>query len=335
LIAEDFNMLSGIESRHRTAAHQSFAELVPHNILELLEQRPISLLPLTKELTPDAVRSRFPSGPVYVCDAYVSGVENGNELPYGYELDGIVNIDHHAPTQAMMRTVSSGNLALEFLQHHGPLTGAERVVIHHLDCDSFVSSLLIRGILKPSPIWGEIVVAADHTGAPHPVADLLQALADFRDIRLSASNLLELSLGLELDPIAQLAIASRRTQREAARQAVESGALRRTGGVTWIETGSDLDGELAVPLIPDAIVIMIAVPLRGTPDRWVNRVRLGFAAPQGLSLLDLGINEFDQAWGGRWNAGSNNRGGGSALPPIVFAELLAKKVEDWVCKQSS
>lgn len=323
-------MLCGTESSRPTPRHSRPVDLVPENLLDLLAERLITMLPVTKDLTPQYLRELFPTGRIYVCDAYVEGIENGIELPYGYERDGIVNIDHHAPTQAMMQRISSGNLALEFLKHHGPLTGNEQVVIHHLDCDSFVSSLLLRGILNPAPQWGEVVIAADHTGVPDPVADLLQSLAERRDMFLSAESVLKLSRGIELSPVAQSEVRNRLIQRKEAIRIVESGTLRKVGGVTWFVTHADVDGELVVPIIPDAAVIMVAVPFEGKPGFWVNRLRLGLAAPEGLSLLDLGIDEICSAWGGRWNAGSNRRGGGSPLAPEEFAKLLAERVQDWV-----
>jgi hypothetical protein len=323
-------MQFGIDVSNRPPAQGTLADLVPENIFELLEQRPITMLPTTKDLSPENLRSIFPTGTIYICDAYVEGIERGHELPYGYERDGIVNIDHHAPSRAMMRKVSSGNLALEFLKHHRPLTADEHVVIHHLDCDSFTSSLLLRGILKPSPLWAQTVIAADHTGEPNPVADLLQGVSENRDMRLSAENLLRLSRGKELEPEAQRGLADRASQRAAAKQAAESGMLQKTDGLTWFVTDKNIDGELVVPLIPDAVVIMVAVPFEGKPGTWVNRLRLGLAAPEGLSLLDLGINDFNSTWGGRWNAGSNNRGGGSELAPEEYARLLAGKIQHWI-----
>ena len=55
------------------------------------------------------------------------------------------------------------------------------------------------------------------------------------------------------------------------------------------------------------------------------KVRLGAGAPQGMTLQGLGIETFDPAYGGRWNAGSNKRGGGTTLQPAQYAERLRER----------
>ena len=44
--------------------------------------------------------------------------------------------------------------------------------------------------------------------------------------------------------------------------------------------------------------MVIVSPCRKRPDRWLVKTRLGLAAPEGLSLEDLGIEDFDPSYGG-------------------------------------
>ena len=50
-------------------------------------------------------------------------------------------------------------------------------------------------------------------------------------------------------------------------------------------------------------------------------------APPWLSLQQLGIHEFDPAYGGRWNAGSNNRSGGTPMSSEEYRHRLADALE--------
>ena len=65
-------------------------------------------------------------------------------------------------------------------------------------------------------------------------------------------------------------------------------------------------------------------PYRKRPDRWQVKTRLGLAAPEGLSLQDLGIQDFDRAYGGRWNAGSNNRDCGTTIAPEEYRRYMVE-----------
>jgi hypothetical protein len=51
---------------------------------------------------------------------------------------------------------------------------------------------------------------------------------------------------------------------------------------------------------------------------------------QGSSLHDLGIAEFDPSYGGRWNAGSNERRGGTTLSPDEYREDLVRVLREKV-----
>ena len=51
------------------------------------------------------------------------------------------------------------------------------------------------------------------------------------------------------------------------------------------------------------------------------------AAPAGFSLLELGIEDFDPGFGGRWNAGANKRGGGSSLSNQEYVDNLLPLID--------
>jgi hypothetical protein len=56
------------------------------------------------------------------------------------------------------------------------------------------------------------------------------------------------------------------------------------------------------------------------------KLRLGAGAPEGFTLHDLHMTELDPAYGGRWNAGSNARAGGTAIPPERYAEEVRRRL---------
>ena len=69
------------------------------------------------------------------------------------------------------------------------------------------------------------------------------------------------------------------------------------------------------------LVIIIFSPRPHQTGVWNVKARLGIAAYTGLSVEKL-IKSIDANFGGRWNAGSNKRGGGSAIPPKEYAEAI-------------
>ncbi|HEU4648850.1 MAG TPA: hypothetical protein VFS33_07285 [Gemmatimonadales bacterium] len=121
----------------------------------------------------------------------------------------------------------------------------------------------------------------------------------------------------------QAALDGRRRDRKAAARAVPEGRFAWEGPVAWAAFDGEIDGEFFPALLPGAGVIVTDSPHPDHPGRWIVKVRLGAAAPAGVSLGRLAITEtIDPAYGGRWNAGSCKRGGGSALDPVAFAAAL-------------
>jgi hypothetical protein len=79
-----------------------------------------------------------------------------------------------------------------------------------------------------------------------------------------------------------------------------------------------LEGEFFAPLLPQARAIVLSTPHPDHADRRLVRVRLGQAVRAGESLHALPLNDADPAYGGRWNAGSNRRGGGTTLTAAAW-----------------
>jgi hypothetical protein len=291
--------------------------------------RRVSVIPQRQRVEIADLLQAFPNRRIVACDFLVEGMLQGEEVPGGYELEGVLNVDHHAPVRCMERHFSSVHLAMAQVHSHGPAEAKAAVVINHVDADSVLSSLIMAGLLQPHPFWGEAGLAADHTGQEHPVADLLQALQSRRDLHLSTRSLGHLLRGLPLEPAALGDLAKRRSDRERAEALVREGQVHWSGKVAYARIQTKLDAGLLPPLLPEAWVILTFSPMKDREGHLEVKVRQGLAAPEGLSLQRLGIETFDPAYGGRWNAGSNIRGGGTPLSPETYAERVADLLSDW------
>lgn len=278
----------------------------------------ITLLPLIPSIALDALET-LAEGPVYACDCYVEGPERGIDVPGGYRLGRVVNVDHHAPTSRMARLVSSANLALRHVEAVGPAGPGEMIVVTHTDCDSVLSSGILSGLLAPDERFGVAAIAADHTGAEDRVADLLQGLDPQRCLDLSFKSLACLLDGLPLPALARNALEKRRSRRAEAEAAVWAGCVRVANRLAFGVLDGRVDSEFFPALLPGAAVILLATRLSPGIGRWQMKLRLGSAAPPGFTLETLRLRELDPAYGGRWNAGSNKRGGGTAATPEEYA----------------
>ncbi|MFW6231215.1 MAG: hypothetical protein ACOC32_04300, partial [Nanoarchaeota archaeon] len=81
----------------------------------------IALIEQKAHNPPEELKKLFPNHKLCICDFYVQGAEDGELKPYGIIYEDMMNIDHHAPIEAMSRYVSSGVLASEYLKEHEPL----------------------------------------------------------------------------------------------------------------------------------------------------------------------------------------------------------------------
>ena len=287
---------------------------------------PIDLLPVFRAGNLDDLLARYPTGEILACDFYITGAELGTDVPGGYRLgERVLNIDHHAPTTRMSRQVSSANLALEWRAANANDPAESRqaaeqaiVLINHTDCDSILTSGIASGRLDPLPRYGRAALAADHTGEENQIADALQALEPWRDVELSFATLRAVEMGTALPEQAREALGRWRQKRDCAAHYVARGAVASDGLMAFGILDREIDGIFFPPLLPDAVLILLAVPRPNESGTWIMKLRLGARAPEGFTIHDLHMTDFDPAYGGRWNAGSNAR---AALRQVVRRAL--------------
>ena len=243
----------------------------------------------------------------------------------------------------MRRIVSSGNLASRYIELKGSLPKEYTVVANHTDCDSVISTLLMGDIINPHQELNAAVIAADHTGEENLIADLLQGLDKLRDFNFSVSELLKLLSGQELSPVSLSAIQRRQDVRNELKTILSNPEhLTFYGNVALIQSPISINAELVTPLLADAVAIIILEPrnpmdvTNDSPNVYVSRIRLGLKGMElGLNLHNLQINDgVSPHWGGRWNAGSDNRGGGfpNDKDPLQSATLLNKRIRQELLK---
>jgi hypothetical protein len=85
-----------------------------------------------------------------------------------------------------------------------------------------------------------------------------------------------------------------------------------------------VSGEFLPPLLEHAWAIVSGSPMDGL---WENKIRLGLGAPEGMNLFAMGVGIAEPMFGGRWNAGSTKRAGGSIRTPREVAVCLANLIE--------
>jgi hypothetical protein len=130
-----------------------------------------------------------------------------------------------------------------------------------------------------------------------------------------------------LDDFGRKALDHRARGREAAEEIARS-QVQIDRRVAFATLDEPMEGELLLPVLSGAWIVATANPLRANPDtHWQIKIRLTEAAPAWLSLHDLGLAAFDRSYGGRWNAGSNNRLGGTTLPPEEYRDHLIQALD--------
>lgn len=288
---------------------------------------PILLVPHRDKFTSEYLSS-LSHGPIIACDFYVDEAEKWPRRPGGYAWGRVTIIDHHAPDPDMWRHVSSTNLAMQRLSEFAPEREDSLVVISHTDCDSVLSSGIISGELEPDPIFAAAAIAADHTGEENAIADVLQPLDKKRDVQFSLRNLrLFLDKGENaLESEAAAALADRRRKRVAASDLVAAGKVTMNGHVAIGQFEEKIDGELFIPLLPEAHAILLFSPRRDLPDKWDVKLWLGRSAPAGASIHNMRMAEFDPNFAGRWNAGSNSRNQGTTITPAAYESAVLQRL---------
>jgi len=287
----------------------------------------VRLIALSGDTPPSVPLAVQATGLVFACDFYVSGIEGGQEIPGGYRLDRLLNIDHHAPTERMSQQITSTTLAISQVEEVGCADPLDAVVVHHTDCDSVLSSGIMCGELEPDSIFSEVAIAADHTGEENTLADLLQALDKRRDLELSQSSLNRFLRKEPLQAVAKEALEERRRERGQAELLVNKHQFSSVGKLSYAVVKQPIDSEFFPALLPDTMVLMIASPRGDSGGYWDIHLRLGPAAPKGFSLHSLDLKGLDPNYGGRWNAGSNIRGGGTNLAPEKYGEKLSELLD--------
>jgi hypothetical protein len=174
----------------------------------------------------------------------------------------------------------------------------------------------MRGIIPPDEKYGDAAVAADHTGESNPIADLLQALSDLRDIAFSLRNLQLLTEGQEIEPRAKELVNEREENRERAKEVAEHEIkVSESGNIYYIKLDKKIEGEMMPSLLPNARIIVLMSPLKNKGTGKISletKARLGLVAPEGTILKKI-MQKVDPKWNGRWNAGSNKRNGGQDI----------------------
>lgn len=296
-------------------------------LLAKLEKAPVELHKEAQYLILRDLVQDHPKKTVFVCDNYIKGIEKGIIEGNALRLSNIISIDHHAPLKMFAKKISSVNLAIDWVNNRGIASEDEAVIITHTDYDSIITSLVMRGIIAPEKIFGDMAIMADHTGEENEIVDLLQSMSSAHDLEFSLRNLELWSADEPLESKAQKMLEELKDERRRAMTEVKDGNFRHIGMVYYAEVSKKIESSFFSSLIPEAAIILVYSPHREYAGFWEAKTRLGKAAPEGLWLNKLGINEFDQFWGGRWNAGSNRRGQGTKIPIEEYARSLNEKLE--------
>ncbi|MFA6096536.1 MAG: hypothetical protein WC788_02810 [Candidatus Paceibacterota bacterium] len=303
------------------------------NLLEKYREGGVELLKERKFITKEEIENGFKDEKVLVCDVYVKDIENHREGDH-FRDGNIYSIDHHAPLKEFQQKISSANIAIEYVRNNGPIGKDFKVITNHTDADSVLACLIMRGVLPPDDRFAKAAIAADHTGEKNEIADLLQAIQYERDIELAVRNLQLLLDGEPLEKRAADLLKERDEDRIKAEKMVEEGNIQEIGGVSYVELEKKIDPNFFIPMIPGAMIIVTFSKHGDFPERLETRVRLGEAGlEKGVSLLELGIEDIDPNWGGRWNAGSDKRGGGTDLLPDEYVRKLNDRLQDHLDKE--
>ena len=270
----------------------------------------------------------FPGKKIYICDFYLEDSEKGRRIPGGFEYKGITCIDHHFPIPAMEKIISSTILAAEYIKEFGTAPKDSVVIIHHTDTDSILSSAILTGLLKPEKIFFDAAIAADHTGEPNKIADLLQYCQRLHDIKFSFKNLLFLLAGKKIEEKAFNLMEERIFDRQEAKRMMEAGQVKMVGEVALVEVNKKVDSVLFPALLPKAKVIVVARQHENSTNKWIIKVRLGTNVPQGFTLRKI-MKGLDPNYGGRWNAGNNKRGGGTNISPPKYVKMINESIQKY------
>lgn len=305
----------------------SIKELSGKNLHPDAETSPIVMYPKKNIIMQEELLKTYGNeyDTIFACDFPVRDIWKEDEIQGGYRNGKIINIDHHSPTERMEKKVTSTELAMDYIRQYGTVSEKAVLLINHADCDSVLAGAVLRGIIPCEKRYIDAAVAADHTGEENDIADLLQSF-DFRNNRDTEFCLRNLKLFLNSETMEKEAedmLRERKADREEVKQLVKDTKGIEKEKVPLLITRKRIDTAFLPALLPEAEVIVTAYPLSENPSKWGVKLRLGSKAPESFSLSSLPLPE---EFGGRWNAYSNTRGGGSSTEPEALRSMLEESL---------
>jgi hypothetical protein len=333
-------------------------------LLEALKEKPVMLLAEKDEYTLEElekIRKEKGLDKIYACDFLVKNIEahekDGGEY---FEWDNILNLDHHSDATSLMgKKMTSTTMGINYLRKNPRLVvQSGSVFTHHSDCDSISSTLIMNGTILPElhDIFAEASVAADYTGKPNPIADLMQALkhgptgvagknasAEFNKEKYEfVVRNLELFLsGKEIEIEAQRLLERHLAQREELKAMKERNEYKSVGPneeIVYIETdpNAKYDATMLVDIHSKAKIIFTYLKNITTDgeggekkEGYIINARAGQNVPAGFDIRKIMENVGEQ-FGGRWGGGSNKRktnGVGTTTTPDELAEKLYGQIK--------
>jgi hypothetical protein len=316
------------------------------NFVEKFNEHPVMFLSEKSVISYEEVEKvRQESGAklIYACDFNIEGIEQFEKDGY-FQREKVVNLDHHGESPNYKRHISSTNLALKYIEEHPDFLDGTQTLAHHTDCDSILSSAMMSGIIDPDEKFGVAAIAADHTGVPNEIADLLQAIKDGPEGKTGEKStpeynkykyiyaleqLQNLLKGEKIDEKALELYQKRLGERELLKNMLDEEKFKFVGEnneVAYLESGQEkFDATLLTGLFPSAKVIFTA--RKSSDGKTIVNVRLGSAVPDGSDIREI-MTAIGEPFGGRWNAGANKRKGGSDSS----AEQIAEKLVSYFAK---
>lgn len=292
----------------------------------------ITILPEKSSYPVKFLQAKFPGKKIIATDFIITEALNHDSRLkpeyFGYRYKNIYNIDHHAPSKRMAKIITSTDLALKFIRRQKQLNPKDwRIVIHHFDTDSILSSAVLSGILPPLKIFSQAALDSDHLGAVNLIADLLDAIKDKRDLKYSLKNLELLLTNKPLPKEVKKELLKIKQDRLLATKAVKNGLFKNIGSVYYAPFKHKISSSYFVPLIPKAKAILISMPHPKNPKKLEIKMRLGLSGYGKIMLNRIKFNKReDFNWSGRWNAGSNRRRNGTDKSLEQCAEIISKKI---------
>jgi len=265
---------------------------------------------------------------VYICDFYVKGAEDWEEIEGGFKKGRYINIDHHAPGERMAKFITSTCLACDYVNKYGVAGKDSKILINHTDCDSILSSHIMCGIIAPEKRFADASIDADHTGRPNIISDALQSNSIFVDVATSFECLKSILSNTQMTNASFSRYQKRLDERNMLASLVEKGEIKHEGILHYICLNSCIDTALLPALIPDSIIIGVFAPMKN--GNYSVALRLGMNAPPGLYLNQLGL---PGGFNGRWNAGNSKRSGGTSIPIPEYVEIINKSYVTFTNKQ--